>query len=69
MVKINAQLKIMHEVEQLLKEFRDVLHGHVKIYKGIPPELARHKIELDTIIPLAHQAMYRLNPNYVTIVK
>jgi hypothetical protein len=24
---------------------------------------------LDTIIPLAHQAKYRLNPNYVTLVK
>jgi hypothetical protein len=24
---------------------------------------------LDTIIPLAHQAKYKLNPNYVTIVK
>jgi hypothetical protein len=24
---------------------------------------------LDIIIPLAHQAKYKLNPNYVTIVK
>jgi hypothetical protein len=24
---------------------------------------------LDTTIPLAHQAKYRLNPNYVTVVK
>jgi hypothetical protein len=24
---------------------------------------------LDTTIPLAHQARYRLNPNYATIVK
>jgi hypothetical protein len=24
---------------------------------------------LDIIIPLAHQARYKLNPNYVTIVK
>jgi hypothetical protein len=24
---------------------------------------------LDTIIPLAHQAKYRLNPNYATLVK
>ncbi len=37
--------------------------------KGIPPKLAQHKIELDTIIPLAHQAKYNLNLNYVTLVK
>ncbi len=36
--------------------------------KEIPPKLAYHRIELD-IIPLAHQAKYRLNPNYVTIIK
>jgi hypothetical protein len=44
------------------------LHGHTKS-KRDSPELARHRIELDTTIPLAHQAMYRLNPNYVTIIK
>jgi hypothetical protein len=37
--------------------------------KGIPPKLVQHKIELDTTIPPAHQARYRLNPNYVTVVK
>jgi hypothetical protein len=37
--------------------------------KGIPLELTQHKIELYTIIPLAHQARYRLNPNYVLIIK
>jgi hypothetical protein len=31
--------------------------------------LAQHRIELDTSIPLPHQARYRLNPNYVAIVK
>ncbi len=31
--------------------------------------MAQHKIELDTIIPLAHQARYILNLNYVTVVK
>jgi hypothetical protein len=40
-----------------------------KDLKGIPPELAQHIIELDTSIPPAHQARYKLNPNYVTIVK
>jgi hypothetical protein len=40
-----------------------------KDLKGIPPKSTQHKNELDTIIPLAHQAKYRLNPNYVTLVK
>jgi hypothetical protein len=37
--------------------------------KGIPLELAQHRIELDTIILLAHQAKYRLNLNYAIVVK
>jgi hypothetical protein len=31
--------------------------------------LAQHKIELYTLIPLAHQARYGLNPNNVVVVK
>jgi hypothetical protein len=65
MVKINAQLEIgkVLEVEQLLKEFKDVVVWTYKNLKGIPPKLTQHKIELDTIIPLAHHARYKLNPN------
>ncbi len=37
--------------------------------KGNPSELAQHIIELDTTIPSAHQAMYKLNLNYATIIK
>jgi hypothetical protein len=37
--------------------------------KGIPPEIIQHQIELDTSVPPIHQARYRLNPNYVVIVK
>ncbi len=40
----------------LLKEFKDVFAWTYKDFKGIPPKLAQHKIELDTSIPLAHQA-------------
>ncbi len=40
-----------------------------KDLKGIPPKLAQQKIELDTSIPPAHQARYRLNPNYARTVK
>jgi len=56
-------------MEQLLKEFKDVFAWTNKDLKGIPLELAHHKIELNIIIPLAHQAKYRLNPNYVTTIK
>ncbi len=59
----------MLELEQLLKEFKDVFTWTYKDLKGIPPELAQHKIELDTTISPTHQARYKLNPNYVTTVK
>ncbi len=59
----------MLEMEQLLKEFKDVFAWTYKDLKRIPPELAQHKTELDIIIPSAHQAKYRLNPNYVRVVK
>ncbi len=53
----------------MLKEFKDVFAWTYKDLKGIPLELTQHKIELDITIPLTHQVKYRLNPNYVTIVK
>ncbi len=37
--------------------------------KGIPFDIAQHRIEFDTSIPFVRQARYRLNPNYVAIVK
>ncbi len=37
--------------------------------KGIPQELTQHRIELDTTMPSAHLARYRLNPNYATVMK
>ncbi len=70
MVKINAQLETSKvlELEQLLKEFKNVFAWRYKDLKRIPLELTQHKIELDIIIPLAHQARYILNPNYVIVV-
>jgi hypothetical protein len=56
-------------LKQLLKEFKDVFAWTYKDLKGIPLKLAQHKIELDTIMPFAHEVRYRLNPNYVTILK
>jgi hypothetical protein len=52
-----------------LKEFKDVFAWTYKDLKGIPPKLAQNEVELDTITSLTHQARYKLNPNYVTIVK
>ncbi len=52
-----------------MKEFKDVFTWTYKDLKRIPPKLTQHKIELDSTIPLAHQAKYGLNPNYVTMVK
>jgi len=70
-VKINAQLEIVRvlEVEQLLKEFKDDFAWTYKYLKRIPPKLAQHKIELDMTIRPTHQAKYKLNPNYATIVR
>jgi hypothetical protein len=49
MMKINAQLEIgkVLEVEELLKELKDVFAWTYKDLKGIPPKLAQHRIELD----------------------
>ncbi len=70
-IKINAQLtkEKIGELQTLLKEFKDVFTQTYKDLKGIFLELVQHKIELDTSIPVAHQARYKLNPNYATIVK
>ncbi len=45
-------------IEQLLQEYNDEFAWTYKDFKGIPPYIAQHHIELDTTIPLAHQAMY-----------
>ncbi len=45
------------------------LRGHTKDFKGIPLKIVQHRIELDTTIPPVHQIRYRLNLNYVAIVK
>ncbi len=59
----------MLEVEQLLKEFKDVFAWTYKDLKGIPLKLAQHKTKLDITIPLTYQVRYKLNPNYATTIK
>ncbi len=50
-------------------EFENIFAWTYKDLKCIPPKIVQHRIELDTSIPLAHQAKYKLNPNYAAIVK
>jgi len=70
-VKINLDLKhvINNQLIELLKEFKDIFAKTYKDLRGIPLNVVQQQIELDTLIPLAHQAKYQLNPNYTTIVK
>jgi hypothetical protein len=57
------------EAEELFHAFKDVFAWSYYDLKGIPEHIAQHKIELDTSIPPAHQARYRMNPNYAQAVK
>ncbi len=56
-------------MEQLLKGFKDIFAWKYKDLKGIPLELAQHKIELETTKSPVHQAKYKLNPTYATAIK
>ncbi len=68
---MNASLEpiVTQQLIELVKEFKDVFAWTYKDLKGIAQEIVQHKIEFDAIVPPAHQARYRLNVNYVTIVK
>jgi radical SAM superfamily enzyme len=70
-VKLNVDLNpsIIDEVEQLLKEYKDVFVWMYKNLRSIPPHLTHHRIELDTNIPTSHQAWYQMNLNCVVVVK
>jgi hypothetical protein len=50
--KMNAQLaeENMNSLKELLIEYKDVFTWMYKDLKGIPPKLAQHHIELDTLI-------------------
>jgi hypothetical protein len=50
-------------------EFKDMFVWTYKYMKSITLKLAQHIIELNTSVPPTHQARYKLNPNYVAIVK
>lgn len=58
-------------IKRTIVRVQGCLHQHItyKDLKGIPLKLDQHRIELDTTIPLAYQAKYKLNPNYAMAVK
>ncbi len=59
-VKINLDLKhvINNQLIELLKEFKDIFAKTYKDLRGIPLNVVQQQIELDTLIPLAHQASF-----------
>jgi hypothetical protein len=71
MVKLNINLDdvVISEAKALLREYKDVFAWFYKNLTWIPPHIVQHWIELDTTIPLVHQARYWVNPNYAVVVK
>jgi len=55
-------------LELLPHKFENLFAWTYKDIKMIPLQLVQHCIKFDTSIPFAHQAKYRMIPNYVTIV-
>ncbi len=55
-IKVNVQSieERLNSLKKLLLEYKDVFAWTYKDLKGIPLELAQHRIKLDTSIPLAH---------------
>ncbi len=55
-VKVNVSFEsiVIEQLIELLKEFKDVFAQTYKDLKVIPLEISQHKIEFDTIVPLAH---------------
>jgi hypothetical protein len=53
-VNVSFESIIIEQLIELLKEFKDVFAWTYKDLKVIPLEISQHKIEFDTIVPLAH---------------
>ncbi len=52
-----------------IEKIQNVFVWVYKDLKGIPPHLVQHWIEFNTNIPTSHQARYRMNSDYVVVVK
>jgi hypothetical protein len=51
-ISVDLELVVSHQLIELLKEFKDIFAWTYKDLKGIPPDIAQHRIELHTSIPL-----------------
>jgi hypothetical protein len=70
-LKVNANLDqaLAQEAEELFWEYKDVFAWTYKDFKGIPPLVAQHQIELEKDVSPTHQPRYQMNPNYANIVE
>jgi len=71
LVKLNIDLYLLTtaKAKSLFQKYKDVFSCSYKDLKGIPLHIAQYWIELDTTISPSHQNPYRMNPNYVAIIK
>jgi hypothetical protein len=56
-------------IKIIFHEYKDIFAWNYTDLKGIPPDIAQHCIELNITIPPSHRVRYRMNPNYVAIIK
>jgi hypothetical protein len=68
-LNIDLDLSIATTTKKLFKEYKDVFTWSYKDFKGMPPHIAQHWIELDIIILHFHHNRYLMNPKYVVVVK
>jgi hypothetical protein len=59
-VKINIDLELVidSQLVELLMEFKDIFTWTYKDLNGVPPKIVQHQIQLNTLIPHVHQAMF-----------
>jgi hypothetical protein len=59
-VKLNATLvePVATNTKTLFREYNDIFAWNYIDLKGIPPQIVKHCIKLNTIIPHAHQARH-----------
>jgi hypothetical protein len=71
--RIHAIIKINITLEQIIINIFTWVQIHVhldnKDLKGTPSKITQHWIKFDTLILLIYQTWYKLNMNYVAIIK
>jgi len=71
LVKLNIDLDLSTggKAKSFFQKYKDVFAWSYKDFKGVPLHIAQHWIELDTTILPSHQNQYRMNLNYVAMIK